>query len=474
MTVCLITAGILEITELTKLKAYTSRDLSYRTYFDCADDYDVLFLGTSHVMFGVNPLEIWNEFGITSYNWGSPTCTLPMIYWKLKCILETSKPKLVVVDCLRASWSEKAYNNERMHQAFDAFDLSWTKVLAIEDLMDNWDLYSRQDRLNMLSPLASYHTRWDDIQKIDFENSYVNTKGCEFEARVGKPVEISHTTESLEVTYEMFGVDYLKKIISLCRENDIQLLLTYLPYPTSSYWKRESNMIQDVADEYGADYLNFTDIDCVDYDVDFADSDSHMNAAGQKKMSHVLGEYIRGHYEGIPDRREDEALAAEWNILYSEQIAERVELLKSSEKMNVYLMLAYGLPVELVLDVRDSRVFRDEVIVKLLGQLGVNTDELSEDTKLIIIRQSGSLSLSETELGEQSLQTESGELRISGDGKEYTIILSDGEYSISTKGKYDMKISAYLDGELIDGVCFDYALDENGEAVQTSFNRIDA
>lgn len=38
------------------------------TFFNQPKDYDVLFFGTSHVRYGIYPMELWEEYGITSYN----------------------------------------------------------------------------------------------------------------------------------------------------------------------------------------------------------------------------------------------------------------------------------------------------------------------------------------------------------------------------------------------------------------------
>ena len=40
-------------------------------FLDRAEDVDVLFLGSSHVLSAVYPMELFSEYGITSYNLGS-------------------------------------------------------------------------------------------------------------------------------------------------------------------------------------------------------------------------------------------------------------------------------------------------------------------------------------------------------------------------------------------------------------------
>lgn len=344
VTICLLVSCLNYIQELTRAKSAETRDMSYSTYFDYAEDYDVLFFGTSHVMYGISPLEIWNEYGITSYNWGSPHCSLPSTYWKLRNVLDYETPKLVVVDCCLATWTAKTYGVYRIHQAFDAFPLSYTKWMTVNDLMKDEMAYvgltyTDSERYSILFPLFHYHTRWGELQKEDFINEFVDTKGYELRLEVAEPDEISNTSEKTEITEDMSGVIYLERIIEECQNRDIPVLLTYLPFSIDETSKKESNMIQDIADKYGVNYVNFTNLDVVNYKTDYADS-SHMNIFGQKKVSEYLGEYILENYE-IEDRR-DSAIASQWNAWYEEYKEYETELINSQDSPNTYLMLLYN------------------------------------------------------------------------------------------------------------------------------------
>ena len=43
----------------------------YGSFFKDTQGFDVFFLGTSHVMDAVYPIEMWRDYGITSYNLGN-------------------------------------------------------------------------------------------------------------------------------------------------------------------------------------------------------------------------------------------------------------------------------------------------------------------------------------------------------------------------------------------------------------------
>ena len=105
------------------------------------------------------------------------------------------------------------------------------------------------------------------------------------------------------------GVEYLRKILELCKEKDIEVVLAYLPFPASEDKQREANLGYEIAENYEVPYLNFLDMDVVDYDTDCLDADSHLNLSGAVKVTRYLGEYLRANYD-LPDRREDEDYAS--------------------------------------------------------------------------------------------------------------------------------------------------------------------
>ncbi|MCR5007705.1 MAG: hypothetical protein K6A76_03895, partial [Oribacterium sp.] len=56
----------------------------YIKYFSEQKEYDVLFYGSSHVLSGLQPMEIWDKYGITSYNLAGHAASLGMSYWVLR------------------------------------------------------------------------------------------------------------------------------------------------------------------------------------------------------------------------------------------------------------------------------------------------------------------------------------------------------------------------------------------------------
>ncbi len=98
---------------------------------------DVLFLGSSMSYRQIYPLELWNEFGIASYNLGSSEQIIPLSYYILQHALRTQKPKVVVVDMGMCIVEKKNFSDARLHQVWDNLSWSKSKYESIQDLAEN-------------------------------------------------------------------------------------------------------------------------------------------------------------------------------------------------------------------------------------------------------------------------------------------------------------------------------------------------
>ncbi len=332
VTMALVIVGGYIIQEVTRAKSSEVKDLSRSTYFTDPEQYDVIFLGTSHALYGISPFDIWNECRITSYNWGSPASTIPSDYWKLVNILDYQKPGLVVLDCYNVSMTYKTMSEYRIHEAFDSFPLSYHKCLAIKDLMqgqrrkDDDLIYSKEEQVNILFPISAYHSRWDRLTEEDFDYQLIDTKGAGLLAGVAEPIEMSATSAKAKLATDSYGIQYLRKIIEKCQEDSIPILLVYIPFPVTEEWKMEANMVYDIAEEYELEYIDFTNLDVVDFKTDCFDPNSHLNLFGQEKVSRYIGRYIIEHYD-IQSYSSDTNTGKKWDDLYEEYSVYRRELI---------------------------------------------------------------------------------------------------------------------------------------------------
>ena len=109
---------------------------------------------------------------------------------------------------------------------------------------------------------------------------------------------------SEDVNVNETSAEYFVKIIELCRERGITVVVEKNPSPTWSYEKHCA--VSEFCDAHGVDFidLNMSEyLSAVDLDhsVDFHDT-VHLNISGAQKVSRVLGNILAEKY-GLQDNR---------------------------------------------------------------------------------------------------------------------------------------------------------------------------
>ena len=151
----LTVAGLSYASGITERKDSRNK---YADFYAQKEDFDVLFIGQSRMLNAVFPMELWNDYGIVSYNLAGHGNRIPTNYWVLKNALEYTTPKLVVLDCGLVKEEEKTGPLEQLHLSVDHIPLSRTKIAMMEDLLG--DSKKKQD---FLWKFSTYHNRWSEV-----------------------------------------------------------------------------------------------------------------------------------------------------------------------------------------------------------------------------------------------------------------------------------------------------------------------
>ena len=342
ITIFLTVVMLMGLSDLMERKYSVQK---YNDFFQQEEDFDVLFLGSSHVIDGISPMDIWNDYGIVSYNLGGHSNTIPTSYWIMMCALEYTSPKVVVIDgyLLGSKYKISGDNYSSAHNSFDAFPLSKTKIQGIYDLMDdpvikeeieNGTVVVGEERtpIGLLWNYSVYHSRWNELTEADFVVEYWYNKGAEDRVSI-VPHDIP--IDSTVSVVNSVGLEYLNKIIEECDKRGISVLLTYLPAQNGC--QREANFLESYADERGIDYINFMNNDCINTYIDFSDEKGHLNPSGARKVSSYIAEYLMSNFD-VQSRKEDERYK-DWYKDYEEYVEYKNSLLKKQTDIRVYLML---------------------------------------------------------------------------------------------------------------------------------------
>ena len=217
-----------------------------------------------------------------------------------------------------------------MHFSLDSIPLSKTKVMAVCDLFDDFDSLAEY-----LWSFSLYHDRWDELKRDDFEVEYGKTRGAVFEVGLEKPDYFEIRDMEAE-PIDSVGVTYLRKIVEACQSRDIEVVLTFLPFPAQEDQQKVAAYAGEIAREYDVDYLNFLQMDVVDYQTDCFDSYSHLNVAGGQKITSFLGRYLQENY-GLADHRQDGL--DEWDADYAAYQRYKIDKIQSQESLQNYLVM---------------------------------------------------------------------------------------------------------------------------------------
>lgn len=275
---------------------------------------DVLFLGSSHCAAAFSPVELYREYNIRSYNLGCEQQNLLVSYYWLLEALRFQCPEYVFLDTFMLfPYNEKETLNtaeEATRKAMDIMKWSGVKMKAVYDICR---VDTNQKLSSYLFPNERFHTRWKGLYEDDFT---LQTK-AEHETLMGfRPLDFNVDIEG----YQTFGkipdaemeymemvpvmAEYLDKIVELCRNRNIRLVL--VKTPTMFYSREAYNTVCLYASEHGLEYLDFNEEELyaaagLDFSVDSCDTD-HVSVSGAAKVSDYLGEWLTA--EGMSGRED--------------------------------------------------------------------------------------------------------------------------------------------------------------------------
>jgi hypothetical protein len=472
---------------LTDLMERKSSDYKYADFFEQDKDFDVLFMGTSHVINAIFPMELWNDYGIVSYNFGGHSNQLATTYWVMENALDYTTPKVVVIDCLALESNTKCSNNfSYMHLSLDTFPITPTKIRAIIDLLNDPVLEENiengtttagsepRTKIGLLWDYSTYHTRWSELTQNDFEPSSSYEKGAESRIALTRN-ELNLIDKSKKIDGGTTGEIYLRKMIEDCQSRGIEVLLTYLPFPASEKQQMAANYCTDIASEYGINYIDFLDLNLINYQTDLFDENSHLNPSGARKVTDYIGNYLMENYN-LSDQKNNE-LYSDWYTDYEEYTNLKNNNLANQKDIEVYLMLLSNDNVDITIDISNKQIFNNDGILELLKNIGVDVSTINESTDFIIIKNGGeqSITLDNFRTNNSMSDTIIGRVQIIYDGesnKNYSLLVNDIEYLKSSseedEDEANMQICVRRNGEVIDNVKFSYIINPDNNNIELS------
>ena len=255
MFLFLISLSVVSKIMVRKGNGYGTDVLSF--YNEKKNSMDLIFFGSSHSYATFSPNVLKEETGLVSYNFSTQQQPLWITYHYMIEALKYQKPKYFVLDILMAIKNFE-YSSEGVNRdAIDKMKFSKNKIDAI-----NVSVEKLSDRISYYFNIIKYHSRWNELGKTDIlsllHSNISPTKGFTYlKENTAEAVkyDLKDVTNVKKISKK--NEEYLKKIINLAKENNIELILVKSPCTTTKEEQEYYNYIELIAKENDIKYLNY-------------------------------------------------------------------------------------------------------------------------------------------------------------------------------------------------------------------------
>lgn len=249
---------------------------------------DVIVVGNSEAYSSIIPMELWRDYGFTSYVCSTSGQTLSESMKFVYTATRKQSPKIVILEADNIC-----------------------KKASLKDPIEKVARY--------ILPITEYHDRWKNLNINDFCTlpDYTWTddmKGYRYSLDVCEANDngyMEYTDKKGKIPRE--NKLYLKVLNEFCKANDIKLIVVSTP-STKNWNYKNHNSIKNLTEEEDIEFLDFNyrwkELK-INWRTETSDAGDHLNYYGALKVTRYLGKYLydKGMLE---DHREDE-MYEKWN-----------------------------------------------------------------------------------------------------------------------------------------------------------------
>lgn len=275
-------------------------------------EHEVLFVGDCEVYENFSTITLWEKYGISSYIRGSAQQLTWQSYYLLEDTLRYETPKVVVFNVLALKYNEpqsEAYNR----MSIDGMRWSSSKVNNIKASMTEDENF-----IDYVFPILRYHSRWSELTGDDFKHLFskdlVTHNGYYMRVDVKPQGEFPDPKPLVDYTLGEKAMGYMQKMVDLCKEKGIELLLIKAPTEFPHWYDEWDEQVVEFAKENDVTYINYIPLQeeiGLDMSMDTYDAGLHLNTQGAEKMADYFGAYLVENYN-LTDFRNDAKYAKAW------------------------------------------------------------------------------------------------------------------------------------------------------------------
>ena len=271
-----------------------------------AGEIDFIICGASQAQRGISPAILDQELDVNSYNIGTPLMTLMGRYYILKKEIERNPIDTVIIELC---YDALARDRDVVSAEGDFYMLG--RLTSPIERLEYFFMSARLDEY--ADYFADTMTRgiksWKDFgnKQIGTSSKY-ETKGYEpLKTRsIKMPDKGNFNTEPILTDFAQENLEYLDKIFTLCKENNITVIVIATPLSDAaimSYDKLDviHNRYKEICEKWDCEYYNFS---LYKGKSDFfKDSNSfydrnHLSQSGAETFSYLLSNVLEKSLSG--------------------------------------------------------------------------------------------------------------------------------------------------------------------------------
>lgn len=273
-----------------------------------ANSIDVMFIGNSHAYCTFDPAVVEPIINKKVFNAGLPDQKIDMVWYTLQEMLEKQNPETIVLEAFSFGRSNSEYAGFVANM--DAMSPGLLKFKEAFDIFPD-----KYDAFRMSIGLFRSHNNWKKPSVMKGNLKYaLGVSAKDYSGFDGfYPLESKMSAETIQKYKEgkdikftpvadEYSVGYFKRIVKLCKERNIRLIVAMAPFNDlyvakvdySSFYEKLNGLCKDEGVEYLDFNILYKEVG-LNYN-DFEDAyhhAQHMNIWGAEKVSGYLAEYLK-------------------------------------------------------------------------------------------------------------------------------------------------------------------------------------
>ncbi len=188
------------------------------------------------------------------------------------------------------------------------------------------------------------------------------------------------------LSYDEISADYLMRMILLCKERDITLLLINTGYDCSDEAKYFADSVYDISEEYNIPYIDFTKENLINFESDLydtSDNNIHVNFSGAEKLTSYIGAYLSEHFQ-LQDHREDDNYVRWWDD-YHRFTESKKEHLRLQGSIINYLIFLADEDYQTIFEINHSDILHEDGNAAMFQNIGIDVERAFHNCNLIVL-----------------------------------------------------------------------------------------